>query len=96
MFASISLTCFPYHSNAASAAISATSSDMTESAQANALITRLSEIKSMDKANLTAPEKKGLRKEVRSIQHQLRDIGNGIYISAGALILILILLIILL
>lgn len=66
------------------------------SAVANgSLVTRLDEINSMDKSTLSRNEKKELRKEVRTIDKQLRD--NGvIYISTGALIIIIILLIILL
>ncbi len=63
--------------------------------KAMALRARLMEIKKMDKVNLTAPQKKELKKEVRDIQRQLADISGGVYISAGLLILILVLLIIL-
>ena len=66
-----------------------------ESAEAKALLLRLDEIKAMDKDNLKASEKKELRKEVRSIKRELKDISGGVYISAGALIVILILLILL-
>jgi hypothetical protein len=65
-----------------------------ESAEAKALITRLDEIKELDKSKLNATEKKDLRKEVRSIKRELKDINGGVYISAGALIVILIILII--
>lgn len=68
----------------------------SEATSANALILRLSAINEMDINELTSKEKKGLRNEVRSIKQQLSDIGGGVYISAGVLILILILLIILL
>jgi hypothetical protein len=47
-------------------------------------------------SKLKSSEKKSLRKEVRSINHKLNAIGGGVYISAGAAILILVLLIILL
>ena len=60
------------------------------------LYVRLDEIDQMDKSDLPRSEKKALRKEVKSIQQRLEELGNGVYISAGALILILILLIILL
>ncbi|NNL40596.1 MAG: hypothetical protein HKO75_12105 [Flavobacteriaceae bacterium] len=49
----------------------------------------------MDKSDLKRAEKKALRKEVRAIKTQLRTTGNGIYISAGALIIILLLIILL-
>ena len=60
------------------------------------LITRLNEIDALDKANLNSSEKRQLRKEVRIIKHKLLTSGGGVYVSVGALILILILLIILL
>lgn len=59
------------------------------------LLDRLDEIKAMDKSNLTRDEKKALRKEVRATKKQLAAVSGGVYISAGALILILILLVIL-
>ena len=67
-----------------------------EAAKANELLLRLNEIKTSDKSELTAPAKKELRKEVRSINSELKAIGGGIYISAGVLLVIIILLIVLL
>ena len=67
-----------------------------ESAAATALIARLSEIKAMDKTNLTASEKKQLRQETRSIKRELKRLSGGAYFSVGAIIIILILLILLL
>lgn len=62
--------------------------------KANKLLDRLQEINTMDKSNLTRKEKRKLRQEVRSTERKLRNIGGGIYISVGAVILIVILLII--
>ena len=67
-----------------------------ESAEANALIFRLDEIKAMDKSKMSRLEKRQLRKEVRSIQKNLADLGRGVYLSAGAIIIIILLLILLL
>ncbi len=67
----------------------------TESAEAKALINRLNEIKAMDKTKLNSNEKKNLHKEVKSIKRRLKDVSGGLYISAGTLIIILILLLIL-
>jgi hypothetical protein len=67
----------------------------TESAEAKALVERLNEIKAMDKTKLKSNEKKNLHKEVRTIKRRLKDISGGLYISAGTLIIILILLVIL-
>lgn len=60
------------------------------------LIKRLEEIKTIDKTSITSAEKKTLRKEVRSIKKELKQNGNGVYLSAGAAILIVLLLIIIL
>lgn len=67
-----------------------------KSEQARLLLNRLEEINSMDKSKMNSPERKQLRKEVRSIKSQLNDLGEGVYISVGAIIIILLLLIILL
>jgi hypothetical protein len=50
----------------------------------------------MNKSELKSAEKKNLRKEVKSISHRLREISGGVYISVGALIIIVVLLIVLL
>ncbi len=88
----------PLQSKATNVAVtsSVVISKAAESAEAKTLITRLNEINTMDKSNLNSSEKKNLRKEVRSIKERLAPLGGGVYISVGALVLILILLIILL
>jgi len=58
------------------------------------LLTRLDEINTMDKSAMSHDEKKALRKEVRSIDKTLHDGYGGVYISVGALIIIILLLII--
>jgi hypothetical protein len=67
-----------------------------ESAEVKALLLRLDEINAMDKSDLKSPEKKDLRVEVRSIKHQLSELGDGLYLSVGAIVIILLLLVILL
>jgi hypothetical protein len=66
-----------------------------EAAEAKALVLRLNEIKSMDKSKLEAKDKKALRKEVKSIKRELKDISGGVYLSAGTIIIVLLLLILL-
>jgi hypothetical protein len=56
-------------------------------------LNRLKEIRDMDKSNLTASEKRALRKEVRHIR---KDNSRGIYLSIGAIVIIAVLLILLL
>ena len=65
-------------------------------AAAQALITRLHEIKDMDKSNLSKTEKKELRNEVKNIKKELKANSRGIYLSVGAIIIIVLLLILLL
>ena len=57
---------------------------------------RLNEIKAMDKSDMTSTEKKALRKEVKVIKSSLRDSNSGVYLSIGAIIIIVLLLILLL
>ena len=67
-----------------------------ESAKAKVLLTRLHEIDAIDKSKLSAPEKKQMRKEVRSIKKTLTEMGEGVYLSVGGIIIIILLLILLL
>jgi len=65
-------------------------------ARAQQLMTRLKEIREMDKSNLTSSEKRALRKEVREMKKEVKKNQNGIYLSVGAIIIIVLLLILLL
>jgi len=91
----LSFTFIPAHSETVPNVVSMT--NPAEAAAANVLINRLNEINTMDKSTLNAPEKKALRKEVRSIKKELSvNSSGGVYLSVGALLLIIILLIVLL
>jgi len=92
----LSLTLIPLQSNAATTEPSSSLvvPKPAEAAEVKTLELRLYEINAMDKTKLKSSEKKEIRKEVRSIKRELREIGGGVYISAGTLILILVLLII--
>ena len=74
----------------------ATSSPKTEDPRAQQLMSRLETIRDMNKENLTRTEKKDLRKEVKGIRKEMKTIKGGVYLSVGAIILVVILLIILL
>lgn len=63
-------------------------------AEIKVMLNRLEEIKDMDKSALTHSEKKDLRIEVREIKKEVRSSGNGLYISAGAIIIVLLILLI--
>ena len=56
--------------------------------------TRLMEIKTMDKSDMTKAEKKELKKEVKDLRVQARS--QGIYLSVGAIIIVILLLILIL
>jgi len=67
-----------------------------DSAEVKIMLLRLDEIKAMEMSKLKSEEKKELRKEVKSIKHNLREVGGGVYLSVAAIILIVVLLIVLL
>jgi hypothetical protein len=98
MVACLSLTFIPLQASAATIAEPSSLVDPkpAEAAEAKTLLLRLDEIKATDMSKLKSSEKKDLRKEVRSINHKLKTIGGGVYISAGAVILLIILLVVLL
>jgi hypothetical protein len=96
----LSLALFPVLANAASdnvpSVVGTKPAEPADSVEAKTLVLRIDEINKMDKTNMKSSEKKALRKEVKSINNTLRDSGGYVYLSAGAVILIVILLIILL
>jgi hypothetical protein len=62
--------------------------------RAQQMVQRLEEIKAIDKSTLTKAERKALRKEVKEIRAEARrDEIKGIYLSIGAVIIIVLLLI---
>lgn len=65
--------------------------------QVNEMLTRVDEIRNMDKKNLSKTDRRKLRRELRTIKHQVAEAHThgGIYISAGAIIIILLLIILL-
>ena len=93
---SLSLTFLPIQSSGKTYTSSFLGSKPIEADEVKILLQRLSEINAVDKSTLKRSDKKKLRTEVISIQHRLVGPGGGIYISVGAILLILLLLIILL
>ena len=59
------------------------------------LINRVYEIKEMDRSELTVTERKELKKELRTIKSELKAV-QGIYLSIGAILIIILLLILIL
>ncbi len=97
MTAFLSLTFIPTQLKADSEKVQTTTAatKASESAKANILLARLDKINEMDKSKMSMQEKLQLRKEVRSIKSQLKDLSSGIYLSVGAIIIILLLIILL-
>ena len=67
----------------------------TPEEQVRRLERRLEEIKAMDHKQLSSSEKRALRKDVRAIKKEMAEISGGVYISVGALLLIILLIILL-
>lgn len=67
-----------------------------ETAAVNTMINRLNEIQSMDIKSMNTAQKRELRKEVRAIKSDLKKAGDGVYLSVGAIIIVILLLILLL
>jgi predicted trehalose synthase len=59
------------------------------------LTKRVEEIRDMDKSDLTAKEKRDLKKELKAIKETVRRDGGYIYIGAGTLLVIILLVILL-
>lgn len=95
MITFLALSMMPIPSQATSSPAGNNSATPVENPQAQALLSRLGEIKAMNKTQLTYSEKKGLRKEVRSIKKELKTMNEGVYLSVGAIIIIVLLLILL-
>ncbi len=93
----LSLSIFPSTTSAAeknSTTIPANTKEMPS--EVKVMLNRLEEIKAMDKSEMNYSEKKELRKEVRTINANLKSSNNGVYLSVGAIIIIVLLLILLL
>jgi hypothetical protein len=92
----LSLNIFPKTINTAEKSLTTPANNTNEMpAEVKKMLNRLDEIKKIDKTSLSSVEKKALRKEVRTINSQLRTTNNGIYLSVGAIIIIILLLILL-
>ena len=59
----------------------------------NRLTRRVEEIRDMDKTDMTAKEKKEMRKELKGIKENIRRDSGVVYLSAGTLLIIILLVI---
>ena len=66
----------------------------SEKVRAEKIMQRLTDIQCMDVASLSASEKQDLRKELKGLKKEAKDFTNkGVYLSVGAIIIIILLLI---
>lgn len=71
--------------------------DTTGSAEVySKLVTRLSEIQSLDKSNLSKEEKRSLRSELKDMKKAADGLDSKVYISIGGIIIAVLLLILIL
>jgi hypothetical protein len=68
----------------------------TENPRVQELVQRLHDIRSMNKSGLTRAEKRDLRKEVKGIRKEMKSMSGGVYLSVGAIIIVILLLILIL
>ncbi len=57
---------------------------------------RVEEIKNMDRSNLSRVERKALRNELLEMKKEVKATNGGVYLSVGAIIIILLILILIL
>ena len=60
------------------------------------IVSRVTEIQNMDKSNLSAGEKKELKKELKEMKRKADGLDRRVYLSIGAIIVIILLLILIL
>ncbi len=96
MFFAMSLTVIPLPSIAGEASKGTITVTPEKQAKAEAILLRLTEIKNLDKTNLTSSEKKTLKKEVKALKKEMKENSRGVYLSVGAIIIIILLLILIL
>ena len=73
--------------------------NMTEEQKASRLQEikgKVNEIRDMDKSALTKTERRALKKELREMKKEARVISGGVYLSVGAIIVIILVLILIL
>lgn len=68
----------------------------TQIARVAEITRRVEEIKNMDKSDLTRVERKALRNELLEMKKEVKATNGGVYLSVGAIIIILLILILIL
>jgi len=80
-------------SNSDNTAVIAKTENKLSAEEVSRLTKRVEEIRDMDKSDMTATEKRELRKEVKGIKENVRKNGEVIYISGGTLLLIILIIV---
>lgn len=65
-------------------------------ARVSEITRRVEEIKNMDKSDLSRTERKALRNELLDMKKEVKATNGGVYLSVGAIIIILLILILIL
>lgn len=68
----------------------------SQKARIEVITKRIEEIKNIDRSKLSAQERKNLRNELIEMKKELKISNGGVYLSVGAIIIILLILILLL
>ncbi len=76
--------------------ISTPADGVTDARLLSDIISRVTEIQNMDKTNLSAGEKKELKKELKEMKHKADGLDKRVYLSVGAIIIIILILILIL
>ncbi|KEO73649.1 seryl-tRNA synthetase [Anditalea andensis] len=66
-----------------------------DQARLSEIDTRVAEIKEMDFSEMTKAEKKEIRNELKSLNKESKQLAGGVYISVGAIIIILLIILLL-
>ncbi|MGV3547951.1 MAG: hypothetical protein ACO1N4_12865 [Pedobacter sp.] len=98
IFSLMLLVTLSFNMNFAVAANDKPKTELTaeQRAELNRIVSRVDEIKAMDKSKLSKEERKELRKELKELKKSARAVGGGVYLSVGAIIIIILLLILIL
>ena len=68
---------------------------LSKEEKANKLMSRLKEIQAMNISKMSMAERNAIRSELRELKKEFKQVGGGIYLSATAIIIILVALLIL-
>ena len=86
---------FSMQSNAA-VRVTTPTDNVADARTLSEIVSRVTEIQNMDKTNLSAGEKKELRKELKEMKRKADGLDKRVYLSVGAIIVIVLLLILIL